>query len=362
MKYENIGQMNFFLEMSRLQVTSNEFFTSILMNSLNKNFELDNLIIFYFDINGEFLSWTNKDGMFLNKENHPYRKIIDKDEIRNKIYKDSVKDNLTYFNVSPRIYKSSDIINCNNSPYIEFIESEFNAKYSLSMAFGINGYIQVTFLKSVDEGDFSESEVEILSEIYVYIANFYKNFKKYEHSNIVSSIKSQIISSGEKAYLIIDEFMHIMNYNEEVKKYLDDILGFSVILNNESPCNWLYLLLGNELECGSIKIHSVKNYVFKIHTHNQCYSNGIIDKYYWITVSKKEKEIKSYLDTINTLTKTEKKVANLIYEGYTYNEIAKKLVISYHTVKKHIQNIYIKCGVNSRFQLCKWFESMEKED
>ena len=45
-----------------------------------------------------------------------------------------------------------------------------------------------------------------------------------------------------------------------------------------------------------------------------------------------------------------------MYNGLTYQAIADELIISYHTVKKHIQNIYIKCGVNSRYQLYKWLE------
>ena len=53
-------------------------------------------------------------------------------------------------------------------------------------------------------------------------------------------------------------------------------------------------------------------------------------------------------------------VAELMYNGLTYKAIADELVISYHTVKKHVQNIYTKCGVKSRFQLYKWLENREQ--
>lgn len=36
-------------------------------------------------------------------------------------------------------------------------------------------------------------------------------------------------------------------------------------------------------------------------------------------------------------------------------------MVSYHTVKKHVQNIYAKCGVNSRFELYRWLEEKEQK-
>ena len=51
-----------------------------------------------------------------------------------------------------------------------------------------------------------------------------------------------------------------------------------------------------------------------------------------------------------------------MHQGLTYREIADEMVVSYHTVKKHVQNIYAKCGVKSRFQLYKWLESREVQE
>ena len=41
----------------------------------------------------------------------------------------------------------------------------------------------------------------------------------------------------------------------------------------------------------------------------------------------------------------------LLKKGLAYRAIAEELLISYHTVKKHVENIYAKCGVKSRHQL-----------
>lgn len=369
MKNHDVGDINFFSEMSEHQISAREFFSCVLLDSLDRNFGLRNVLICYFDKHGKFLSWTSQKGIMKDCEEHPYRKFFLNDVIRHKIYQDAVRDRLTYFDVNPRLYKSTDIINpddYDNSPYVRFIEENFKAHYSMTMAFGINAYIQVVFFKSIEDGDFTDEETELLNKIYVYVANSYKNFKKYEQAKIVSNIQSEIIASGEKAYLVTDDFMHVMSYNETAVNYLKDILGPSITeqISSTRPCMWLPFLLGSEddnVAENRVQIRVIKNYIFKIYTYDQTYSNGIIDRYHWITISIKDEENSpDFLGTKLPLTQTEQRVAELMYKGLTYKAIADELVVSYHTVKKHVQNIYTKCGVKSRFQLYKWLENKEK--
>jgi LuxR family maltose regulon positive regulatory protein len=53
---------------------------------------------------------------------------------------------------------------------------------------------------------------------------------------------------------------------------------------------------------------------------------------------------------VEPLSKRELEVLRLIGEGYSNREIAERLVVTLHTVKKHSSNIYDKLGVNSRTQ------------
>lgn len=368
MDYENIGKMNFFSELSEHQISAREFFSSVLLDSIYRNFGLGEVLISYFNTQGKFLSWTSRYGIQMDCEEHPYRKFCVNDVVRNKLYQDAVHDRLTYFNVVPRLYKSTDIINqvdYAHSAYVRFLEENFKAHYSVTMAFGINAYIQVAFFKTQHEGDFTDEEIETLNKIYVYLANSYKNFKKYEQLKIVSNIQSEIVSSGEKAYLVADEFMHIMSFNKQAQDCLKDILGESIVeqISSKNPCNWLPFLLGddeNNMTVDRVLTRVHKNYIFKTYTYDRSYSNGIIDRYHWITISTKEEGKNSdFSERGLPLTKAEQRVAELMYNGLTYNAIANELVISYHTVKKHVQNIYSKCGVKSRFQLYKWLENKE---
>lgn len=371
MKYENASQMNFFSEMSEHQISAREFFGNVLLDSLDRNFGLKKVLISYFDTHGRFLSWVNQNGILMDCREHPYRGFAADDVVRRLIYQEAVRDHLTYFNVAPRLYKAAEVISAADyeiSAYVRFLEENFRAHYSVTMAFGINAYIQVAFFKSLEEGDFTEEELAELREIYVYVANSYKNFKKYEQAKIVSSIQSEIIASGEKAYLVTDDFMHIMSYNKTAEAYLKDILGSSAAeqISSTSPCAWLPFLLGGEDENVTpdyVQTRVVKNYIFKIYTYDQTYSNGIIDRYHWITISEKEEkkqpEPSAGMRAMLPLTQAEQRVAELMYRGLTYRAIAEELVVSYHTVKKHVQNIYTKCGVNSRYELYKWLENRE---
>jgi DNA-binding NarL/FixJ family response regulator len=53
------------------------------------------------------------------------------------------------------------------------------------------------------------------------------------------------------------------------------------------------------------------------------------------------------------LTKREKEVLYLIYEGLSTSEIAQKLFISNYTVETHRKNLFIKSGLNKASQLVK---------
>lgn len=365
MQSENGGYTDFLLEMSEHHISAREFFSNVLLDSLERNFGLKNVVIYYFDTEGRFLSWINRKVLQLDCDEHPYRQFIANDAIRHVIYQDAVRERLTYFNVIPRLYKATDIIHpidYANSAYVRCLKENFHAYYSVTMAFGMNAYIQVAFLKTLEQGDFTEAEMDKLKKIYVYIANSYKNFKKHEQAKIVANIQSEIISSEEKAYLVTDDFLHIMSCNKEAVGHLEKMLGYSIenLVGSMIPCNWLPFLFGDEMtdhKSNRVHIRNIKDYIFKIYTYDQGYSNGIIDRYHWITICQNCERKKAEFSELDLpLTLAEQKVARLMYNGLTYKDIADELVISYHTVKKHVQNIYTKCGVTSRFQLHEWIE------
>lgn len=364
MNFDTKRQTEFFSEMSERQISAREFFSGVLLESLSSCYGLENGLIMCFDTDNGFLSWTDSDGVRPNSRTHPYRAFQQRDTVRGRIYREAVAQNLDYFNVEPRLYRATDYIDESQylqSDHVRFLEENFGAGYSVTMAFGINAYIQIVFFRSADEGDFTDEEMKILADIYVAIANAYKGFKKYEQSKIVSAIQDEIIKSGARAYFITDDFMHILGGNSLAAEYIENILGPGAgrAIDSDGPCIWLpFLLEGTEKGGAVAKAKIIKGYVFRIYNYDQQYSHGIVDRYHWITMSPgegREDETARKADVYG-LTRSEQKVAKLLLKGLTYKAIAEELFISYHTVKKHVENIYAKCGVKSRHQLSRLFD------
>ncbi|PKL12240.1 MAG: hypothetical protein CVV50_04675 [Spirochaetae bacterium HGW-Spirochaetae-6] len=76
------------------------------------------------------------------------------------------------------------------------------------------------------------------------------------------------------------------------------------------------------------------------------------------------KTIKAYLKshdseealTGSELTNREQDIVRLVLKGISNREIAGKIYVSENTVKKHLQNIYQKLGINSKLQLLSRFK------
>lgn len=64
-------------------------------------------------------------------------------------------------------------------------------------------------------------------------------------------------------------------------------------------------------------------------------------------------------DSINLLTPREREVLELVAEGLTNKEIAKRLTISVNTVRSHLRFILDKLHINNRVQAALWYQSKQ---
>jgi len=72
--------------------------------------------------------------------------------------------------------------------------------------------------------------------------------------------------------------------------------------------------------------------------------------------------LKRRVKKLDVLTAREREVVYLIGQGYRNRDIAQALVISEHTVKNHISNIFQKLGVADRYELLTLLYGSETEE
>lgn len=65
--------------------------------------------------------------------------------------------------------------------------------------------------------------------------------------------------------------------------------------------------------------------------------------------------------TPGALTATERKVAELVADGYTNREVADRLFLSVKTVAGHLTRIYTKLGVRSRTELSRQMRTSSRQ-
>ena len=362
MKDQSVGIISFLMELSAKQTSITQLFSRQLLESIYTHLGLEKTVILCFDAENRFLSWTDRNEVREADSAHPYVSFANSDVVEHVVFHISQSEGLTYFNSVPKIYLSSDIIgpaDYETSAYARFIEEQFGAHYSATLAFGISGYIQLVVFKSWSEGDFTQDEILELENLYVIISQAYINFKRHEQAQIISSMKDKVIHSSSREYFITDGFSHVLQASDGALHLLNEQfgLGLNAAPDPEEPQLWLPMILQDCLrrevpeEGESRRIGRCE---FQIFQHSQCYDHGIVEKYFLITIradNDSQQEAGGAGSCLAVLTSSEQKVARLLGEGMTYKEIAEELTVSYHTVKKHVENIYSKLGIRNRYQL-----------
>jgi DNA-binding NarL/FixJ family response regulator len=72
--------------------------------------------------------------------------------------------------------------------------------------------------------------------------------------------------------------------------------------------------------------------------------------------------LSEFAESIALLSTAERAVFDLYCEGYTADEIAKKLYLSINTIKTHSKRIYMKLNVSSRKELLVFASMLKEED
>ena len=195
-----------------------------------------------------------------------------------------------------------------------------------------------------------------------------------------------------KIYLLSDDlvligrWMKLINYETNIVENLEDLQDImnSILIVNSSVCKDIspkfindfiknenqILVLDNTPNLMSAKrflSFGIKGYGNTLMTTSYLNSaiEAISNNYVWLIpqiTTQLLKEMTGKSDSkvdeemlFENLTKTEKKIAELLKNGYTNTNISQELEISINTVKTHIKHIYEKLNVNDRFSFANLF-------
>lgn len=353
MQFESNAHDGFAYEMMETMVSATEIFNTVLLHNLEKYFGIHNAFITVFDFEGGFLSLTDLNRIYMGSE-HPYATIAEKDICAKKINDECRRDKMWHDNIKPYIYRSTDLLARNDgetTDYVRFLNETMHAKYMVIMPFDINGCIHLCIYRGENESDFSDQELTNFEKIYEYIARTFKSFKTLEKPKIISNIKDEVILTKEDAYIITDINHKVLSCNGRALEYLSAMTGKTIRTDNLKEEEALIGFVLQGASDNMIKTTTINGYVFQAHPFPMNYVHGMVETYHWITIHEAE-EYKKQMPAINpsVLTKREKKVAELLCQGLSYQAIADEMYISFHTVKNHVQNIFSKYNVNTRYQ------------
>ena len=169
-----------------------------------------------------------------------------------------------------------------------------------------------------------------------------------------------IIRTSIFAIIAYELYVGLKNYKQVVNKDLKQAIKSFILITIlflpfiilESYKPYIQLIKNIEL----LKITALPSYFFTLNIFNLIF----VLKYFNTPVFIINNKLTDYFKQKYDVTEKQSEIIELILEGTTYKQIAKKLFISPKTVDNHIQNIYKKLNVNSKMQLSNFVRSNEK--
>ena len=197
-----------------------------------------------------------------------------------------------------------------------------------------------------------------------------------------------------KIYLLSDDlvligrWMKLINYETNIVENLEDLQDImnSILIVNSSICKDIspkfindfiknanqILVLDNTPNLINAKrflSFGVKGYGNTLMTTSYLNSavEAVSNNYIWLMPQITTQFLKNMVDEKDTnvdekklfepLTKTEKKIAKLLKNGYTNMDMSEELDISINTVKTHVKHVYEKLNVKDRLSFAGLFSN-----
>jgi len=227
---------------------------------------------------------------------------------------------------------------------------------------------RIALYRPLKANKFSEEEVKILRTISPYLAHALDHNDLYINFKLQNNILKFIERTSSTGLILLSDSMRLIYMNQKAKEFWRDLIGNPSIqdIYIHVPPILLqdcYTITEELKRCQAGFLVLPKHRVIqisnseKVNVSSQVLEKGIISencRFFMISIEEMNESRridKISLKTMYRLTNREIDIVFHIFQGLRNAEIAERLFVSEITVKKHIQNIFQKVGVETRTAL-----------
>ena len=256
-----------------------------------------------------------------------------------------------------------------NEYYTDFLKPQkIHNKLIVNLVAEQQMYGRIVLMRSEKSGRYSEKEIRLAKAVSPYLAHALAHSALKRTVKLKGNILNYIEKQSSIGMILLDERLHVIYSNQKAEDYLSLFNGSATVgLNkNEVLSELLADCRGIKASLKSRPAHllsiprkrTVKGvgrtrFMVRSKAFEQEPGQGS-DILFMVCIEElhPSSEVNPrHLSDSYHLSKREIEVAELLFSGLKNSEIAEKLFVSEITVKKHLQNIYTKVGVNNRTSL-----------
>jgi DNA-binding CsgD family transcriptional regulator len=346
-----------------------DIFRQKLLDSFLRIFHMENSIFFLADENSKLTDFMGK-----NIEEKYFRDFL------NHYHRDDPFKLIQGRFYGNKIIRLEDLV-----PYSSFLDTEYYNDFLRPQKIH---YKTVAYLKSGAEllgiiglfrpkrfGNFSEKDIKMMKILTPYLCQALKNIEVFRRIQLENCIFKMIDQDSFSGLIILNDFMGLVHMNKRAKDFCQMLAGshnghrepsngegsypFIPYLITEDCYHLREQMKNNSFDviplpiCRILKLSEYRKYSLcsQILTKEMSLENRF---FYVVKIDELTHQVTLNIGGLENdfgLTKREIEILVNIFNGLKNAEIAEKLFISEITVKKHLQHIFEKIGVNSRTAL-----------
>lgn len=248
--------------------------------------------------------------------------------------------------------------------YQEFLRS-FNLYHELGLYLrdGPRLIGGIALLRSKDEKRFSLNDFRILNTIVKHVSQALASNLRLADVEFQKAIFAAISNQSTTGLIIVDQTCRIHYFNPAVREICAELLTLN--RGDNSPEHFVRYFLSKNMSQWQLGLTktlfspSLKQFTLQVVPAPNHLFRSVDQHLYLIHLTPDQFAFKgSPIDEsrpICNLTTREQELLGYVIRGFTNQEIADELSVSVSTIKKHMQNIFIKTGVRNRTSLsCKF--------